>query len=391
MRRLAIIFLVALLLGCENPKTTSYGAIITPIAKKAMVIELLSDNKKGRIAISPEIQGKVLTTTYGGLRGESNGWINEEAIKGNELDIAEIGGEERLWFGPLGSQHSFYFQQLKPFNGGNWLVPPSLSTEPYHLKKFVSKEVLLSKQITLTNFIGTEFNFEVLRKIRLLEQEDVENNLNIKIKNGLSYVAYESINSIQNKDDKPWKKETGLVSVWNLNMFKGSDETVVIIPLINEVSMDKIYKYLGPLDQSRIQLKQNSLLFKADGKYRSKIGVPHEMAPKIYGSYSKDKERLTIVQYRKTIETDYSNSDISIQDNPYEGEIIPIYNDGRMDYSPTNKTSFFELETTSASVELWPGKYVTHYHRVYHFSANETMLNAISEKLLGIRLKECVL
>jgi len=308
MRRLAIIFLVALLLGCENPKTTSYGAIITPIAKKAMVIELLSDNKKGRIAISPEIQGKVLTT-----------------------DIAEIGGEERLWFGPLGSQHSFYFQQLKPFNGGNWLVPPSLSTEPYHLKKFVSKEVLLSKQITLTNFIGTEFNFEVLRKIRLLEQEDVENNLNIKIKNGLSYVAYESINSIQNKDDKPWKKETGLVSVWNLNMFKGSDETVVIIPLINEVSMDKIYKYLGPLDQSRIQLKQNSLLFKADGKYRSKIGVPHEMAPKIYGSYSKDKERLTIVQYRKTIETDYSNSDISIQDNPYEGEIIPIYNDGRMD------------------------------------------------------------
>jgi len=390
MKRLVLIFLITVL-GCDNQKKTSYKSIIAPIAKKVMVIELLSDNKKGRIAISPEIQGKVLTSTYNGLKGDSNGWINKEAIKGKELDIAEIGGEERLWFGPLGSQHSFYFQQLKPFDGENWLVPPSLSTEPYLLKKFISKEVLLSKQMTLTNFIGTEFNFEVLRKIRLLEQEEIERNLSIQIKRNVDYVAYESLNSIQNKDDKPWKKETGLVSVWNLNMFEGSDETVVIIPLINEASLDKIYKYLGPLDKSRLQLKKNSLLFKADGKYRTKIGVPHDMAPKIYGSYSRDKNRLTIIQYRKTIEKDYTNSDVSIQETPYKGEIIPIYNDGTMDYSPTTKTSFFELETTSASVELWPNKYVTHYHRVYHFSGEETELNTISEQLLGIRLEDCML
>jgi len=380
-----------LVFSCNTSNQRNYRDIIAPIANKVMVIELLSDDKKGRIAIAPEIQGKVLTSTYAGLDGESNGWINQTAIKGDELDFAEIGGEERLWFGPLGSQHSFYFQQVTPISDKNWLVPSSLSTEPYLLKKFVSKEVLLSKQMKLTNFIGTEFNFEVLRKIRLLEQEDVEGYLNISLKKNIDFVAYESLNSIQNKDDKPWRKETGLVSVWNLNMFEGSNETVVMIPLINEVSLEKIYKYLGPLDKTRLQLKQKSLLFKADGKYRSKIGIPHDIAPKLYGSYSKDKNRLTIVQYRKTIETGYSNSNISIQDNPYEGEIIPIYNNGTMDYSPTTKTSFFELESTSAFVELWPNKYVTHYHRVYHFSADDTTLNAISEELLGISLKDCML
>ena len=50
----------------------------------------------------------------------------------------------------------------------------------------------------------------------------------------------------------------------------------------------------------------------------------------------------------------YANSYVTKQKNPYKGEVIPIYNDGPMDYSPTNKHSFFELESTSSMRELQP-------------------------------------
>lgn len=62
-----------------------------------------------------------------------------------------------------------------------------------------------------------------------------------------------------------------------------------------------------------------------------------------------------------------------------------------MDYSNTDETSFFELETTSPFVALQPNEKLNHYHRVYHFSGSENELSGISKKLLGISLKDCKL
>ena len=121
--------------SCSNSKERVYVEDIESIAAKTKVIELISDNGKGRIAIAPAVQGKVLTTTYGGLQGASNGWLNQKAIEADHLAVAAIGGEDRVWFGPLGSQHSFYFQQKRPLDQDNWLVPPSLSVEPYEKKR----------------------------------------------------------------------------------------------------------------------------------------------------------------------------------------------------------------------------------------------------------------
>ena len=103
----------------------------------------------------------------------------------------------------------------------------------------------------------------------------------------------------------------------------------------------------GRLIRTRLKIKDLVLLFKADGKYRSKIGIPPGLAPSIYGYYAKDKQRLTIVQYQKTNDSLYFNSDVTIQEDPYKGEVIPIYNNGPMDYAPTENVSFFELESTS--------------------------------------------
>ncbi len=391
MKFLRLFIFSLVLCSCNTSKKETYGQSIQPIAKQTKVIELISDNGKGRIAIAPEIQGKILTSTYGGLNGKSNGWLNKDAIQEDRLDFENIGGEDRVWFGPLGSQFSFYFQQVKPLDEKNWKVPASLSSEPYKLTQFIGKRVLMSKEIELVNFIGTKFNFKVLRKITLLEKQFIEEDLNITFDESLDYVAYESLHSIRNIGKEQWKKEHGLVSIWSAGMFEGSDESVVAIPLKENASLDQVRKYLGPLDDSRLRLKNNTLLFKVDGKYRSKIGIPNDIAPEIYGCYSKDNNRLTIVQYRKVNEDLYSNSEVSEQENPYEGEVIPIYNDGKMDYSNSTTSSFFELESTSAMVELLPKRYIGHYHRVYHFSGKENLLNEISKELLGIELRNFAL
>ncbi|APZ45484.1 hypothetical protein BW723_03855 [Polaribacter reichenbachii] len=379
------------IISCSKKTEESYGYKVNKIAAKTKVFELISKNGDSRIAIAPKIQGKILTSTYSGFNGASNGWLNSNIFDEENPDLAAIGGEERVWFGPLGGQHSFYYQQKKPLSEDNWQVPKSLSTEAYKLKLFTKEKIVMSKKMKLTNFIGTQFDFEVFRKIKLINKEQLRKNLSLKINKNLMYVGYETEHSIQNLGKEKWTKETGLVSIWSAGMFKGSDKSVVILPLTKDVELDSIYQYMGKLDKSRLQIKNKTVLFKADGKYRSKIGIPNKIATPIYGCYIKEKQQLIIVQYHQTTHQLFSNSKVSIQNNPYLGEVIPIYNNGPMDYAKTNETSFFELESTSPFLELEPYQYSSHYHRVYHFSGDENELNKISEQLLGIALKDCSL
>ncbi|WP_298537518.1 DUF6786 family protein [uncultured Algibacter sp.] len=370
---------------------SNYETDFELFASKTRIIELVSSDGKGRIAIAPEIQGKIIGSSYHGLKGKNNGWINKFAFNNGSINFEAIGGEDRIWLGPLGGQHSFYFQQLKPLRETNWMVPPQLSSDAFTLKSSSSRSVVLEKGMELTNFIGTCFRLNIERRIKILERHTIENNLNISLDKNLNYVAYESAHTLTNTGLKKWKKETGLIALWSAGMFEGSDESVVIIPLEKPASLEDIYKYMGPLDSERLSIKKQVVLFKADGKYRSKIGIPNTLAPTIYGCYSKNKKQLTIVQYRKTNDSLFFNSNVSIQKEPYQGEVIPIYNNGTMDYSKTNKTSFFELESTSPFKELAPNENLEHFHRVYHFSGTASALEDIALKLLKISLRDCSL
>ncbi|WP_111706414.1 DUF6786 family protein [Lutibacter citreus] len=379
---------IIILISCNSSKVT-YQSDLNLIKGQTTIVELTANKGRSRLFITPEYQGKIMTSSFNGLPGESNGWINREALAEN--NIAGIGGEDRVWITPLGSQFSFYYQQINPLNEDNWKVPSALSDEKYELLNSSTSKVEMTKEFTLTNFKNTRFNIRVNRTIKILSATEINKNLQLEFPENLKFVAFESSHELINVGDKPWEKNTGLAGIWSAGMYKGTNDMVVIIPLAKNSSKDIIYKYLGELRGDRLQVLKNVLLFKADGKYRSKIGVPNNIAPEIYGCYSKGKKRLTIIQYKKTVSNSFSNSTVSIQKEPYKGEVIPIYNNGTMDYSKTDKTSFYELETTSPFVELKPNEKLKHFHRVYHFSGSEKDLNNISEKLLGISLKDCIL
>ncbi|GAA4936736.1 hypothetical protein GCM10023314_06350 [Algibacter agarivorans] len=354
------------------------------------VIELTTNYGNSRISIVPELQGRILTSSFNGIDGISNGWINK---KESLINLQNIGGEERLWLGPLGGQYSFYYQNINPLDENNWKVPDAIANGEFEITNKNETSVTMTKGMKLINHLGTTFNLKINRKISILDKSEIKNKLSINFDESIKHVAYKTTHSLVNKGLSSWYKQTGLVSLWSANMFVGTDNTTVIIPLKKASSLDSIYKYMGDLDANRLQIKNsNILLFKADGKYRSKIGIPKSLAPSVYGCYTKDKKRLTIVQYLETNDSLYANSYVTKQKTPYKGEVIPIYNDGPMDYSPTNKHSFFELESTSSMRELQPKTdTLKHWHSVYHFSGDEHKLNELSKTLLGIDLKDCYL
>ena len=59
-------------------------------------------------------------------------------------------------------------------------------------------------------------------------------------------------------------------------MFNANDRTTVVIP-INDSHLSINSNYFGDLSKERLQIKDNTVIFKGDGNYRSKIGIPRKI------------------------------------------------------------------------------------------------------------------
>ncbi len=77
-----------------------------------------------------------------------------------------------------------------------------------------------------------------------------------------------------------------------------------------------------------------------------------------------------------------------IQKDPYAGDAVNSYNDGKLDHTPTPKGTFYELESSSPALPLKPGQKVVHVHRTMHFQGEEAQLNAIAQATLGVSIDQ---
>ena len=185
------------------------------------------------IAVSPALQGRVVTSTSGGNDGASYGWINRELIASGEVreHINAFGGEDRLWLGPEGGQFSIFFAPKAAFDLAHWFTPAPFDTEPFDLVSKTSDSVTLRKSFDLTNYSGTKFNVRIDREIRLLPTAKVWADLKLDPAAGLSVVGFESVNRLTNAGTEAWKKETGLLSLWSMGMFNASPAATIIVPI----------------------------------------------------------------------------------------------------------------------------------------------------------------
>jgi len=368
----------------------TYGYDLQFLQKHKKPVEL--KNGDARILISPEYQGRVMTSSADGETGKSFGWINYDLIASGEIKdhINAVGGEERFWLGPEGGQFSLYFKNGATFDFANWQTPACIDTEPFDIVNSNDSVAEFSKYVSLKNYSNFQFNFDINRKILLLNESRIKTELSVDIAPGLKTVGYQTENSLKNTGTEAWKKKTGLISVWLLGMFIPSDSVTIIVPYKTEAVSDYIVKsdYFGAIPPDRLVVKEGFVFLKGDGKQRGKIGIPPQRALPVIGSYDAANQILTIVKCEiQEGVTDYVNSAWEMQEFPFKGDAINSYNDGPV-ADGTQMGPFYELESSSPALALKPGEKATYKQSTFHFEGTEEELNAVCKQVLGISLEE---
>jgi hypothetical protein len=396
----AALVIVALAAGCVKSAKAPEGILFKDdlafLQTHTKVVVLTGADGLAQVAVNPDLQGRVMTSTAGGPNGLSFGWINRELLASgvNNPHINAFGGEDRFWLGPEGGQFSIFFKKGDPFDLDHWWTPPAVNEGAYDIADQGAGRIRFRKSMRLVNYSGTEFDVAVDREVRVLGAVAVA-ALGVPVPAGVKMVAYASDNRITNAGAAAWTKATGLLSVWVLGMFNPSPETTIVIPFKSgpeaELGPAVNDAYFGKVPAGRLVVKENDgvLFFSGDGKYRSKIGIAPLRVKPFAGSYDAANGVLTLVHL--TIPegaTDYVNSMWEIQEKPFAGDVVNSYNDGPSAPGAKPLGPFYELESSSPAAALAPGETLAHVHTTMHFQGPEKALDQIARRVLGVGLEE---
>jgi hypothetical protein len=396
----ALVIVIALAAGCAKPAKAPEGMLFKDdlafLEAHTRPIVLGDASGRARVAVSPDLQGRVMTSTAAGPDGLSFGWIGREAIASgvNNPHMNAFGGEDRFWLGPEGGQFSIFFRPGEPFDLDHWWTPPPVNEGSFDVAARDKDRVHFRKAMKLVNYSGTAFDLEVNREVRLLGPAEVE-ALGVPVPAGVKMVAYATDNAITNRGANAWTKDTGMLSIWILGMFNPSAETTIVIPFkpgpeaelgpaVNDAYFGKV-----PADRLVVRESDGVLFFKGDGKHRSKIGISPRRVRPFAASYDAANGALTLV--RLTVPegaTDYVNSMWEIQKEPFAGDVVNSYNDGPASPGAKPLGPFYELESSSPAAALAPGGTLSHVHTTIHFQGPAKALDGIARKVLGVGLAE---
>jgi hypothetical protein len=357
-------------------------------------VVLLTDGAgAAQVVVAPGYQGRVMTSTTGGGDAPSFGWIGRAAIESGtrQPHMNVFGGEDRFWLGPEGGQYALYFKPGDPFDLDHWQVPEPIDWGGWDIASQSTTEVRFQKRMTLVNHSTTPFTIDVDRTVRLLSRDHFVTFFGEAPGDGVRAVAFESSNTITNSGTRPWRPESGLVSVWILGMFNPSADTTIALPYApgSESTAGRIVNdaYFGKVPADRLVIAPSAVLFRGDGRYRSKIGLPPARALAVAGSYDASGHVLTLVQYTRPPDAqEYVNSMWEIQREPYKGDVLNSYNDGPPAPDKPPLGPFFELETSSPALRLGPAEHYTHVHRTFHLVGPEAELDRIARATLKVSL-----
>jgi hypothetical protein len=375
------------------PAGKSFGDDLAFLNEHTTLVVLKAADGRAQVAVAPEYQGRVLTSTASGRAGPSFGWINRDVIAARKRQphMTVFGGEDRFWLGPEGGQYALYFPPGAAFEFDHWQVPEGIDWGAWPITGRSQREVRFKKQLELVNYAGTRFRITVDRTVRLLDPRTASVTRAAPAPSATSEVAYESVNTITNSGASAWTPETGLISIWILGMFQPTPQTVIVIPFRpgpeSELGAVVNDAYFGKVPEARLRVTARHLFFRGDGTERGKIGIPARRALPVAGSY--DGAQLTIVEYTLPDAASgarYVNSMWEHQKQPYAGDVVNSYNDGPPAPGKKPLGPFYEIETSSPGAALAPGQSLTHVHRTVHVQGSRAALDAMARAKLGVGL-----
>lgn len=377
----------------QTPDKNSFGEVVSFVDQHSKLI-VLKSSEGSEIAVWPAMQGRVLTSSAEGDGGRSFGWVNEQLIASGQVQqhINAVGGEDRLWLGPEGGQYSIFFAPGAPFNLEHWYTPAALDTEPFAIASQSADQISFTKEINLTNYSGTRFHVRIGRTVKLLNRQQIQRDLTAELPATLKLVGYESENTLTNAASAAMQRSTGVLSLWVLGQFRAAPAATIILPVKSGPSdqLGRVVKtdYFGTVPDSRIDIMKDTVFFRADSNFRSKLGLSPKRSKGVIGSYDPDHHVLTIVQFNQNPAAEYVNSSWEIQKDPYAGDVANCYNDGVPAPGKPQLGHFYELESSSPGKALAPGESVEHTQRTIHAVGSEGDLDRVALKVLGVHLAD---
>src|SRR5687768_3433608 len=192
------------------PPYSPFDDDVAFLKKYGDVIELTDGKGKSKIAVVPGLQARVMTSTAGPPGNLSYGWINRALFESGDTSIHmnAFGGEERFWLGPEGGQFSIFFQKDSAFTFENWRTPRLIDLDAYELVSQTPQSATFTRAATLTNYSGTVFSIRINREIKVLNPSEAFQLLGVTPDPNLTSVAYQSINTLGNRGETAWSKES---------------------------------------------------------------------------------------------------------------------------------------------------------------------------------------
>lgn len=386
--------------AAETSAATRYREDVEFLAKHTKVLELSNDHG-ARIAICPAYQGRVMTSTCDGPEGRSFGWINREFITKGENDpvFNNYGGEDRFWLAPEAGQFALFFAHGAKQEFSNWRTPAMLNEGEFRVASGPREPfVRMLRRMQVDSAAETRFSLWVERAVRLVDEHEFAQSFGDEAASALSqgavkWVGFETNNSVTN-EGSAMDEATGLVSIWILGMFQPGPKTVIIVPYhAGDANGAPIVNtdYFGALPPERLRATPSAVLFRGDGQYRSKLGIPRERVKPVAGAIDFEAGVLTLVHFTlpaKHAESMYVENRWQLpQTKPYAGDVFNSYNDGPTEPGAASLGGFFELETLSPASPMKRGQQMVHVHRTIHVQGELPALARVAKAALGVDLE----
>jgi len=331
----------------------SYYDALNYIAQKTSVIELY-DQWGGRVAVCPEWNGRILTSTCDGLKGNSFGYINVQAIEENKPE--EIGGEDQWTVSPL--VYSFAVESIR------------------------EKKIVLQRTRLMNDTLGKLVEMHFLRTITLLNQQNLGDWFGSTVADALeledvSAVGYSTENLVRTQ-------EKAHIASRQRGMYNAHPFSFVIIStpqtLWEEEPFPVEINYLGGTPHGRTRRLPQALLLRADGYGQCQAAMPYSTAPPILGAVEFGLGALTLWTFDMP-----KNSDS-------EDDLIRIYNSGRTytgksDFRKSGWETYYELNCFSAAKKIQPAETLYYCQHTLHVVADNKTLDGIVQEIFDVSLE----
>lgn len=411
----------------------SYRSAIDFLETKTKVLELCNDFG-ARVAVCPEWNGRVMTSTGDGLDGDSFGLINVSEINKGMEDVPYnfFGGEDQLTFSPEGGPFSLYFSfdpEASAIIKHHLSSPRGFYEGAFEVDRAPpAPEIKMRRNVVMTNLAGARFDLDVMRSVRLTNNAEYpalfgEAAAEVLWRPDVSCVSYQTTNTLINRDGT-LSKNSGLVSIRIRSMFNSTPNHVVVVPFrtgeSSELGPRICVDLFGMAPHGRLRLLPESVILRADGKYRCQLGVSRKRALPFLGAIDFRTGVLSLVAFNlpeNPMEHDYlsneycetaSNTTADFvstreyylsetlpdaaeeppllerdpEETPYTGEVARAYTNGPAGPVDERTCPFYEFNTFSPALELPTNGSLTHIQHTTHINADRETLEFLLRHLL---------